>query len=359
MSSIGKIWQTVYAKISGEERDPRKPIRVKDANGSRPQRPVDSGQTKPVDRFQPQEDYVLIRVNELFLSESRQWFTEIEPIVFASTEFLYGGQERTDPFLVGPKKDETLPRGMVLKNTTVSGPHPYRGGPLTLTIVLSRLPVGNVARPLIEVIEATGKALDPAIGLSTYLKVGNVMLDGFEKLLGLDGVKPLIGFRNTVNPDAGDTFDPGYFALIDMPAPDPTQFWAKNDELVHGATFESAKPFRAADFVLFQIARAPSGRRGDLDKLPFYPLWRKALEAASSPAAGAWDEAKANLAVVATAINLSPDLTWLQGRSLLAEYIAQLKAVHEETLKLSKLAAPPDDGLQAMRREVSDILALR
>jgi hypothetical protein len=358
MPSIGSIWQKVYAKISGEERNPRKPIKVKDANTSRPPKPVGPGSPNPVDTIQPQRDYVLIRVNELFLSESRQWFTEIEPVVFASTEFLYGGQERTDPFVVGPKKDETLPRGMVLKNTTVSGPHPYRGGPLTLTVVLSRLPVGNVARPLLEVIEATGKALDPSIGLSAYLKVGNVMLAGFEKLLGLDGVQPLIGFRNTVNPDAGDTFEPGYFALIDIPAPDPAQFWVKNDELLHGATLESAKPFRAADFVLFQITRAPNGLRGDLDKLPFYPLWRKALEVASSPTAGAWDEAKANLAVLATAINLSPDLTWEQGRSLLEDYIAQLTAVHEETLKLSKLAAPPDDGLQAIRRKVSDILAL-
>jgi hypothetical protein len=353
MPSIGKIWQAVYAKISGDERDPRKPIKVKDPETGGPQRPRDSAGT-----IQPKKDYILIRVNELFLSQSRKWFTEIEPLVFASTELLYDGQDRTDPFVVGPKKDDTLPRGMVLKNTTVSGPHPYRGGPMTLTIVLSRLPVGNVARPLLEVIEATGKVLDPAIGLSAYLKVGNVMLDGFEKLLGLDGVEPLIGFRSTVNPDAGDTLEPGYHALIDMPNPDPAEFWVKDDELLHGATFESAKPFRAADFVLYQITRAPNGRRGDVDKLPFFPLWRKALEAASNPATGAWDEAKAHLAVLATAINLSPDLTWDQGRSMLEDYIAQLTAVHEDTLKRSKLAPAPDDGLQALRRQVSDILAL-
>jgi hypothetical protein len=350
MSAIGQIWDKVHAKIVSDKRDPRNPLPIRDENTDSPR--------KSTDPITLQKDYIQIRVNQLFLSESRRWFTEIEPIVFASTEFLYGANMRTDPFVVGPKKEEMLPRGMILKNTTVCGPHPYRGGPLTFTLVLSRLPVGNIARPLLDLVEAAGKALEPTIGLSAYTKVGRVVIDGFDKLLGLDGVKPLIGFRNTVNPDAGDYFKAGYFALIDMTEPDSSQFWVKNDELFRGPAIETATPFREADFVLFEVTRTPNRQRSDVDRLPLYSLWRNALEAAGKPAPGAWDEAKANLAILATAMALSPDLTWSQRGDLLKDYTAQLIAVHEETLKLSKLAGPYDDGLQSIREQVKDILAL-
>ena len=226
-------------------------------------------------------------------------------------------------------------------------------------MVLSQLPVGNVARPLLDVVESTGAVLAPSLGLSTYTKMGEVVLDGFEKLLGLSGVKPLLGFQQTINPDNSDIFTPGHVALIDAVNPDPAKLWVKDDTLYYGATRDEAVPYQSADFVLFQIVRVPDGRRTDIDSLPLYPLWQRALEAAGKPAPGAWDEAKANLAVLAGGITLSPDLTWAQGQELISAYVARLKAVHEETgRRAASAGGPANEGEQNRLEQVKDILLL-
>ena len=80
--TVESIFKTVYQRISVGPRDPRRPIHIPHPNTDKP----------PPIAIVPQQDYVAIRVNQLFLVAARQWFTQIEPIVFASTEFLYDGK---------------------------------------------------------------------------------------------------------------------------------------------------------------------------------------------------------------------------------------------------------------------------
>ena len=46
-------------------------------------------QTTTTQPFQPNQQYFQIRINELYLSTSRKWFSEYDPLVFAATEFIY------------------------------------------------------------------------------------------------------------------------------------------------------------------------------------------------------------------------------------------------------------------------------
>lgn len=367
MADVSSIWTHLYRSISSSPSRPRRPIEIppEHVEPSRPpQRPADprrdtvGAPARPArDEVRPQKDYVSIVLNQLFLADARKWFTAVEPTVFASTEFLYAGGMRTDPVVIGPRPNEGLPRGMALRNMTVFGPHPYRGGPLTFTFVLSQLPAGNVARNVLDVIEATSGALVPTLGIEIYTRMGNVVLDGFQKLMGLNGMTPLIGLRETVNPDAGQALRTGHWALIDVDDPDPFSFWVVQDELLHGSDRRTAKPFRQADFILYEIATASDGRRSDVDALPINATWKAALDAASRGSEDAWKEAKANLGAMIGAIAASPDLTWEHGQALVEERLAMLIALRDQSRRVA-MAADQKDPLARVRERIADVLAL-
>jgi hypothetical protein len=38
--------------------------------------------------FKKNEHYFAVRINEMYLTEERRWFTEFDPMVFAVAEFL-------------------------------------------------------------------------------------------------------------------------------------------------------------------------------------------------------------------------------------------------------------------------------
>ncbi|HEY9347928.1 MAG TPA: hypothetical protein VIQ53_21555 [Inquilinus sp.] len=368
MVQVAGIWDRLYRAISASPSSPRQPIQIR-PDHVRPSRPpprdpapagdtvVRPGTARSGDAIEAQEDYVSIFLNQLFLANSRKWFTQIEPTVFASTEFLYAGTMRTDPVVIGPRPNESLPRGMVLKNTPVFGPHPYRGGPLTFTFVLSQLPVGDVARSVLEVVEATSGALAPTLSLDLYTKMGGIVLDGFTKLMGLNAIQPLIGLRDTMSPDGFKPLHAGRWALIDMNAPDPDEFWVADDILLHGSTEATARPFQSADFLLFQIARSPDAQRKDIDALPINAMWLAALEAASKGSDAAWAEAKSNFAAMISAISTSHDLLWKHGQDLIDERLSRLIAVREQTVKLAR-APDQEDPRAGVRQRISNVLSL-
>lgn len=336
MSNISDIWSRAYQAIRAEPRKPRMPLRIPDDHVIYT-KPAPAAGENESSQIRPKKDYLVVVLNQLFLADSRRWFTDIEPVVFASSEFIYNGAPRTDPIVIGPTQDRNLPAGTVLRNMRVFGPHPYGGGAFTFTFVLSRLPVGNAARDILQVVEAVSTTLTPALALATYVRIGGVLVDGFDRLMKLDGIKPLLGLQEAVNPDVGQRFEVGRWALIDEDDPNPEHFWVVDDVLLSGGTRDAAKPYRSADFILYQFARPGDGRRTDVEILPMNGLWMAALEAASKP--GAWAEAKTNFGAMISAIAVSPDLTWDDGQKLIAEREKQLVALHKRAVKTTKLSA--------------------
>lgn len=351
---ISDIWNRVFQAFRADPREPRQPVRIAEDHVVNTRRSPPQGNGGATE-IRAKKDYLLVVLNQLFLADSRRWFTEIEPVVFASSEFIYNGAQRTDPVVIGPTPDSNLPAGTVLRNMSVFGPHPYGGGAFTFTFVLSRLPVGNVARDLLQVVTEVSTALTPTLGVSAYAGMGNVLVNGFERLMNLDGIKPVLGLRETVNPDTNQLFEAGRWALIDEDDPDPAQLWVVDDVLMSGPTLEAAKPYRAADFILYQFARPQDGRRSDVDALPINSLWKAALEAASKP--NAWPEAKTNFGAMISAIAVSPDLTWDHGQALIAERQDQLIAIRDRALKTANLSSATGAD-QAVQAQISKILDL-
>src|SRR5262249_23437968 len=123
--------------------------------------------------FLPNQHYFQVRINELFLTNAREWFSTIDPMVFIVSEFLYDRQEQEVPCIVGPgmmqkyaQRLEKVPQGMLFRDTRVAGVHPYRGGRLSLTVVLCQTESKNYARELLKVVETASSALDFSTALT-------------------------------------------------------------------------------------------------------------------------------------------------------------------------------------------------
>jgi hypothetical protein len=291
----------------------------------------DHRQTTPTQPFQPNQQYFQIRINELYLSTSRKWFSEYDPLVFAATEFIYDKKAETVPFVVGPslieKNGQKAPTGgsTIFSNTRVAGLHPYRGGRLTLSIVLYRVKRKDHAKELLKLIESVSSAIDFSTALRSYTKVAGVVLTGIESLLGLHDTEPIIAIRQEFDPTAGDNLEPSYFVLIDKPESElkTEQLWVRDNQLVYGATLAESKPFREADFVLYSIVQTSD--RNDITTLPFYPLFERAKEAALQGDDKSWERAKANLMSLHQTLALSPDLTPSQAMQLSKSYVEEVR----------------------------------
>lgn len=295
--------------------------------------------------FNADEHYFQLRINEMFLHDSRRWFVEYDPMVFCVTEFVYDKKMQAIPFVVGPQMLERfgqeLPAGMLFTNTRVAGPHPYRGSRLISSVVLCRVKKEDYAQKLLGVVEKIGGVLDVACALSTYTKVAEGVVEGVEALLGFaDTVNPLIGWRREFDPDAGDRLEPSYFVLIDDPSNhlDLSQLWVREGSLFKGKT-APREPFRDADYLLYSIVK--SSRRGDVTSLPFYPLFERAKQQASVPDDNSWIRARSDMLSLYQTLILSPDLTKPHADELGSQYHAELKNVHRQAVKYGSVVEPP------------------
>ncbi len=333
MSSLAERWKNIWGSMSQSRTSV--PIRVAI--------PVEHVDNKEILKtpFKPDEQYFIVRINELYLNYSRQWFNLYDPMVFVVSEFTYDGEEETVPFVVGPsmmeKLGQKIPTGMIFSDTQVAGLHPYRGGRLNLSVILLKVKRDDYARKFLSVVESASKALDFSTALGNYVKVGGVVLEGVEAIMGMSNTVPIMGLRKEFNPDAGDKFASSYFALIDTPESTimPDDLWVRNNQLYYGKDRGEPRPFRDADYVLYSIIGTQE--RGDLTKLPFYHDWELVAKEAATPKESNWENAKANMAILYQKICLSPDLTGNHAQLLADEYLSRMQVLHKNAMKISNL----------------------
>lgn len=308
------------------------------------------------DEFAAGKHYFQVYVNELYLQHAREWFVKFDPMSFVATRYVYDRAETTATFVVGPKliegfKDVEQPEGMVFRNTPVTGLHPYQGGSVEITILLSRLPRENNADKLLQVLESVTTAIDPSTVFSTYVKLGGTLLDGVETLLGVDGTKPVMGYRVGVNPAVGLTFEPGYHVMLDADEAtvDPARFHVKESRL-YVADNGDLKPYRGSDFMLFSVLQGT--KREDERLLPFYSLWQTTQDLAAHPGNHYWEEAKSNFNALKRAMLMSPDLTAPDYTRLREQWLDQLAARRQEVVMEGELG--PDE-LDEGEKELADV----
>jgi hypothetical protein len=294
------------------------------------------------------EHYFQVRINEMFLTTERRWFSEYMPMVLAVTEFKYADEHQVVPFTVGPSlldrdgAGQATPTGMVFTDTRVAGIHPYRGDRLVLSVRLYQLKIGDHAKRILSLVEGAADALDFSTALSSYMKVADVVLEGVEGLMGLGDLNPVVGLRTEFDPNAGNGIDsPAFFALIDAPGLDPSTLWVRGNRLYTGASSDASQPYRAADYVLYSVVGSVS--RDDAPSLSWFgPLWNRVVHESNVAKDEAWTNAKANMSVLNEALLLSPDMTMGHALLLGDKQVEQMKAIHQRAVGMASLSVEED-----------------
>src|SRR5512134_1453623 len=107
--------------------------------------------------------YFTVWLNELFLAEGRNWWATYDPVAIVITEFGYGTGRVSVPIVVGPNlisaKNPGVPHGIVLRDTCVAGPYPFRGGNVAITVILYKVKHQDYARGLLRFVESLSSAI--------------------------------------------------------------------------------------------------------------------------------------------------------------------------------------------------------
>ena len=169
--------------------------------------------------------YFTVRLNEMYLAENRQWWAVYDPLVVIVIGFNHGGARVTVPAIIGPdlikrQSPEDQPRfGVVLRNVRVTGPHPYRGGDIDVSLALYRLQRTDHARSLLNIVDGIASSIGGPGEMATALRFGGALLDGVQALLGLQNTEYLAGQRISVATSAVDPLTEQYCALVAPPTP--------------------------------------------------------------------------------------------------------------------------------------------
>jgi hypothetical protein len=121
--------------------------------------------------------YVEVVINDVFLADTRTWFKDYNPMVFAILDYDYGTSRHTDTSIVCTSK---LPNGLgksagvTFSNKTVWDPHPFRGNTLDFGIVLCKISIRNYAEEVLNLVESTASTLQAGLAVGNYIQVARV-----------------------------------------------------------------------------------------------------------------------------------------------------------------------------------------
>lgn len=318
----------------------------------------------PGEPFQPDRQYFQVRLNEMFLAYQRQWFKAYLPMAVVISEFWYDEKRQAIPFVVGTemfradnKNVLDVPRqGRLLHDTRVAGLHPYRGGPLTLSVVLYQVQQDDYLRNMLGLVEKITGVIDLATNVTSYLELASVILDGVESLFDSGHVQPVLGVRQEFDPDDANVL-PGYYAMVDLPEEelDPGQLWVKDNRLLRGPNRGEARSIRDADYVLYSVGQSET--RSDVASLPFYERRQRVMVEATKD----FKSAKANMLSLYQDMIVSPDLTENDVKMLYERWIAEMVKHRDRQQRLANLSGDDERKLSRLdekRSKAHDILEL-
>jgi hypothetical protein len=303
--------------------------------------------------FKQYQHYFMVQINEMYLSEDRQWFRKIMPLVYTSTEFKYRGMDEPleTPFVVGPAllgaqiKDKA--RDMVFRDTTVAGWHPYRGGRVALTVLLCKTTTENLLLHALGVIEKVSGLFGTNVSafLTGFVNVSKIVSDSLDGLLNSKDIEGLACLRREFESTSSSGFYPGYYLLFDktLDEKEKDRFFVKGNRLYYGDSLNTSKPYRDNDYVLINIDQTES--RGDYQNLPFYKIYDQAIEmAAKRPMDDDRKEAINNLLLGMTATMMqSPDLVEGQADAIGNEAADKIRELVNKKYKLGEAPAQGEE----------------
>ena len=300
-----------------------------------------------VERFlQPQESYFEIRLKQMYLRYQREYWREFRPFSTFVTAFVHSGKTHELPFVVGPELlgQQAVALGgdaIEYRNLRIAGPFPYEGDDLQLFSALSRLAANDWAVQSLSLLETVAKAFDVS-KITRYLEIAAPLVKGIESFLGMQDVELRMGMQQVYQQPVGrgglrpNALRARHEVLLNLPdhsldSAARHKFWVKDGELFFGDRPEAAQPYRAADFLLFEIR--PLRERGDYTTFDFHTLnWQDTLKAIWD---GSETMARQKLRLTAAALAQCTDIVRPHRNALLRAYKAQFDeelALYQEVL---------------------------
>ena len=307
-------------------------------------------------------DYFGVTINELFLSNARVGWATYDPMVVATTNFLYNDKRISVPSIVGPtlleQKGRKVPQGVLLQDTTVAGPYPYRGGPVAISLAFYRMRHRDYAKDLLRLVESVSTAVGPAADMGLLSKVGGALIGGLDDLLGMGETEPIAGHRIELSPLGPGGFRTCYSALIEgHDSPSLPSMRVEGGRLKTSNESSTPERYAAANYILYSLSR--TDRRDDERALPFFSLYERALTDAARGGDEHWDAAKATFGELWQEMILSPDLTRVQAKELFEQWKTELleaRATGQNTKLMSVGQRRPEDE---RTRGVAGVLRLQ
>jgi hypothetical protein len=272
--------------------------------------------------------YFTILIREMHLAQNQQWWAAFEPLVIVIAEFNHGQERVVVPNVIGPnliQKQASSDRpnvGVVLVDTRVTGPHPYRGGDVSISVGFYKVRRSSDAHILLKVLDSFSAALRAPGDLWAIAKTGGALLEGIEGLLGFEDTMYLAADHISMVGSPFDSLKAGYSALIAAPTPDDlTRLCVENSRL-YVETDGGRCPYRDSDFVLLNVTGTEA--RGDENLLPFYPLKVNAMTALRDGEDGV-KRGKAYLIAAYDQMRRSPDVTANQANRLFDAWLQEFE----------------------------------
>ena len=321
-------------------------------------------------KLDPGQHYFTVKVNEMFLSQQRQWFIKIEPMVICLTSYQYGSAEIDNPFIVGTNllnsKIQNVPPGMVFRDTRVAGIHPFSGGRFVLGIVLCQSQSGNLLKDAIGFIEKVSGLLSENIKalVGSYAAIATTIIGGIDNLLNSKQIEPLFGFRKEFDADSKEGFSGGYYLMIDKSAKgiDFEKFFVKNNRLCYGQDIDSASPYvdvqnlAKSEYVLFSITK--SDTRSDFKTLPVYQSYNKILEELKGTSEVSTDhkeKIKGKLRVLNIEMRQSPDLTEKDAKSLMEKFVKEVSELIDPKYNFGLAPVLAEDDWSRLDKSIANL----
>lgn len=204
------------------------------------------------DAFVPEEAYLIVRLNEMYLARTRLLWRKFYPMVHGFTSWGMEDHAVAGPGQLKDLGDANLDR-IVNLNHRLAGPLPYRGQDITVLVGLYAVPGQDAARALISNVGAL--AALGGLPLAGAQQIAEVVKQGVEGVLGLDETRLQLGIRDTFYPN--NPLAPGYLVGIaaEQRDIDEDSLWLSNGRLVSGVDPIAGKPYTAHDYMVLELER--------------------------------------------------------------------------------------------------------
>lgn len=225
-------------------------------------------QAPPSGRFLPDQTYLQVVINQMYVSQSRKLWIEREHLSAIWMSFRYAGTMQTVPFTVGRDllvdKVKSLPptARIEFRDVRVGKIYPYTGDSLSLYLGLWSTETVNWANKAFSALDIIASKVKVAESLSLVLDMVGVLNQGISTLLSLDDIQAHLNlyqeFQDTVSSVA--PLQPGYYVMIDVPNAtfDPSTLCVADGKL--GVMSDDKKqilPYYAHDFLLYTLSSLP------------------------------------------------------------------------------------------------------